>query len=89
MPQEDGGRVIESWRVTTTARVRTANYSQTCIYLSSGGTVSNKKEETRKYYKYNNRFTASCLVTYMTRGVQAEISYDFNPLAVTTHNKCH
>jgi len=43
MPQEDGGRVIESWRVTTTARVRNANYSQTCIYLSSGGTVSNKK----------------------------------------------
>ena len=63
MPQEDGGRVIESWRVTTTARVRTASYSQTCIYLSSGGTASNKKEETRKYYKRNNRFTASCLVT--------------------------
>jgi hypothetical protein len=54
MPQEDGGRVIESWRVTTAVRVRTANCSQTCIYLSSGGTASNKKEETRKYYTYNN-----------------------------------
>lgn len=39
MPQEDGGHVIESWRVTTAARVCTTNYSQACVYLLSRGVL--------------------------------------------------
>jgi hypothetical protein len=39
MPQEDGGHVIESWRVTTATRVHNTKYCQACVYLLSRGAL--------------------------------------------------